>query len=123
MENKNSIVIFLDQVGRTVLGEVVSQDTTKEVLAVRNPAVVAVSQQQTGQLSLQILPLFFKEFLADKNEPTVWLYQKDKITTCKDVLLDFKLNAQYQQLFAPVPLQPQQQSGTVQPDVVKLFDD
>lgn len=122
METKNTIIIFLDQVGRTVLGEPVPNESTKEVLAIKNPAVVAVSQQQTGQLSLQILPLFFKEFLADKNESTTWLYQKDKITVCKDVLLDFKLNAQYQQLFSSVPV-PTTSSNQPQPDVVKLFDE
>ena len=42
-----------------------------------------------------------------------------KITQCKDVLFDFKLNAQYQQLFAPVA--PVQQPE--QPAVIKLFDD
>lgn len=119
MEEKK-LTIFLDQVGRTVIGEVLTKDSTEAVLSVKNPAVVAVSQQQTGQLSLQILPLFFKEFLADKNESTVWVYQKDKITLCKDVLLDFKLNAQYQQLFAPVPAAP---PVPAQPDVIKLFDE
>ena len=119
MEEKK-LTIFLDQVGRTVLGETEPSETTDAVLAVRNPAVVAVSQQQTGQLSLQILPLFFKEFLADKNDSTVWLYQKDKITLCKDVLLDFKLNAQYQQLFGAIPATPPPQA---QADVIKLFDE
>jgi len=118
MKQENNLITFLDAVGRTVLGELVIGDTTNTHLAVKNPAVVAVSQQQNG-LQLQILPLFFKEFLADKNESTIWLYNKDKITQCKDVLFDFKLNAQYQQLFAPVA--PVQQPE--QPAVIKLFDD
>lgn len=119
MKKENQIVTFLDQIGRTVIGEPVSAETTKDILAVKNPAVVAVSQQQNGQMSLQILPLFFKEFLADKNDSTVWYYKKDKITESKDMLFDFKLSAQYQQLFAPMPVQQPVQ----QPDVVKLFDD
>lgn len=118
MKQENNLTTFLDAVGRTVLGELVEGDSTATHLAIKNPAVVAVSQQQNG-LQLQILPLFFKEFLADKNESTTWLYNRDKITQCKDILFDFKLNAQYQQLFAPAA--PVQQPE--QPAVIKLFDD
>jgi hypothetical protein len=119
MKQENTLITFLDSVGRTVLGEKVEEKTTDKILAVKNPAVVAISPQPQGGLQLQILPLFFKEFLADKNESTVWLYQKNTLTMCEQILFDFKLNAQYQQLFAPIPVQPQGQS----PEVVKLFDD
>ena len=119
MKQEHKLITFLDSVGRTVLGERVDEKTTTDTLAVKNPAVVAISPQAQGGLQLQILPLFFKEFLADKNEATIWLYRKDKITMCEELLFDFKLNAQYQQLFAPVAVQPQ----SANTDVVKLFDD
>jgi hypothetical protein len=119
MKQEHKLVTFLDSVGRTVLGERIDEKTSDEILAIKNPAVVAISPQPQGGLQLQILPLFFKEFLADKNEATVWLYRKDSITQCEDMLFDFKLNAQYQQLFAPVAAQPQ----NAPTDVVKLFDD
>jgi hypothetical protein len=119
MKQENKLITFLDSVGRTVLGERVDEKTTEEILAVKNPAVVAISPQPQGGLQLQILPLFFKEFLADKNEATVWHYHKNSITVCEELLFDFKLNAQYQQLFAPVTVQPQNAPA----DVVKLFDD
>lgn len=119
MKQEHKLVTFLDSVGRTVLGERIDEKASDEILAIKNPAVVAISPQPQGGLQLQILPLFFKEFLADKNEATVWLYRKDSITQCEDMLFDFKLNAQYQQLFAPVAAQPQ----GVPADVVKLFDD
>ena len=61
------LVVFLDTIGRTVLGERVDEKTTDIVLTIKNPAVVQVMpNQQTGQLALQILPLFFKEFLAEE---------------------------------------------------------
>jgi len=122
MEKNNTLSIFLDQVGRTVIGEILTDESTDTILAVKNPAVVAVAQQQTGQISLQILPLFFKEFLADKSDSTVWYYKKENIVPCKTMLLDFKLNAQYQQLFTNIQ-QPQQPATPPQTDVVKLFDD
>ena len=123
MNNETKLIVFFDSVGRTVLGEKIDNESTDDVLAIKNPAVVHIMpNQQTGQLSLQILPLFFKEFLADKNEPTVWFYNKKNITLSKDITFDFKLTAQYQQLFTasgPVSQTP----PTQQTEVVKLFDE
>lgn len=120
---ENKIVVFFDSVGRTILGEKLEDKTTKEVLTIKNPAVVHIMpNQQTGQLQLQILPLFFKEFLADKDTGTVWNYSRNNITEAVDVTFDFKLEAQYRQIFAagPAPA-PQQPQGS--PEVIKLFDD
>jgi hypothetical protein len=122
-ENQNKIVVFFDTVGRTILGEKLEDKTTDKVLSIKNPAVVHIMpNQQTGQLQLQILPLFFKEFLADKDTGTVWNYNRENITEAVDVTFDFKLEAQYRQIFAsgpaPAPQQPQGQS-----EVIKLFDE
>lgn len=123
---ENKIVVFFDTVGRTILGERLEDKTTDKVLAIKNPAVVHIMpNQQTGQLQLQILPLFFKEFLADKDTGTVWNYNRANITEAVDVVFDFKLEGQYRQIFnpqpmpSPVPQQPQGNSG----DVIKLFDE
>jgi hypothetical protein len=123
--NKNPFVVFFDSVGRTVLGERIDAETTDTVLTIKNPAVVHIlPNQQTGQLQLQILPLFFKEFLADKNDSTVWKYNRHNITECTEIAFDFKLQVQYQQLFAPAPAQGAQATQPTQgPDVVKLFDE
>lgn len=119
-ETTNKIVVFFDSVGRTILGERVDANTTDKVLSIKNPAVVHIMpNQQTGQLQLQILPLFFREFLADKSEPTVWNYNRTLITEAQDVAFDFKLEAQYQQIFNPSPIITPKGSG----DVVRLFDE
>ena len=120
---ENKIVVFFDSVGRTILGEKLEDKSSDKVLTIKNPAVVHIMpNQQTGQLQLQILPLFFKEFLADKNEGTVWNYNRANITEAVDVTFDFKLEAQYRQIFAagPAPA-PQQPQGS--PEVIKLFDE
>jgi hypothetical protein len=120
-ETQNQIVVFFDSVGRTILGERVDANTTDAVLSVKNPAVVHIMpNQQTGQLQLQILPLFFREFLADKTEPTVWNYNRSLITEAQDVAFDFKLQAQYQQIFNPSPIITPANAGG---DVVRLFDE
>jgi hypothetical protein len=120
---QNKIAVFFDSVGRTILGEKIEADTTDKVLAIKNPAVVHIMpNQQTGQLQLQILPLFFKEFLAEKDAGTLWKYNRENITEAVDVTFDFKLEAQYRQIFAsgPAPA-PQQPQGS--PEVIKLFDE
>lgn len=121
---ENKIVVFFDTVGRTILGEKIDAETNEKVLVIKNPAVVHIMpNQQTGQLQLQILPLFFKEFLAEKDAGTLWKYNRENITEAVDVTFDFKLEAQYRQIFAagPVPA-PQQPQGS-QGDVIKLFDE
>jgi len=123
-ETENKIVVFFDQVGRTILGERVESETNDSVLTIKNPAVVHIMpNQQTGQLQLQILPLFFKEFLADKDSGTIWKYNRKNITEAVDVTFDFKLEAQYKQIFSNIilPSAPQQSQGA--PEVVKLFDE
>ena len=123
MSEENKLVVFFDTVGRTILGERVASETTEEILTIKNPAVVHIlPNQQTGQLQLQILPLFFKVFLADKSEPTVWQYKRELITESKDLVLDFKVQGQYQQIFSNIVL-PTSQTAGGKPDVIKLFDE
>ena len=122
-ENQNKIVVFFDSVGRTILGEKLEERTTKDILSIKNPAVVHIMpNQQTGQLQLQILPLFFKEFLAEKDSGTVWNYNRANITEAVDVVFDFKLEAQYRQIFANLPA-PAPQQPQASPEVIKLFDE
>jgi hypothetical protein len=122
----NNIKVFFDTVGRIIIGEEVTTSSNDETIAIKNPAVVhIVPNTQTGQLSLQILPLFFKEFLADKNESTVWLYNRKNITPSVDFALDFKFIAQYTNIFTGVSDTPAQPTAPAQPssDVIKLFDE
>jgi len=123
MENKeNKIVTFFDTIGRLIIGEKTEQTDTQ--LVIKNPAVVHIQPNpQSGQLSLQILPLFFREFLADKSESTTWRYNRELITECDEIVFDYKLQAQYQQLFAPQPQQAPAQPTQNNPEVIKLFDE
>jgi hypothetical protein len=125
----NKLIVFFDSVGRTILGERVDAESNDKTLAIKNPAVVHIMPNpQSGQLQIQILPLFFKEFLADKNDYTLWRYQKHQITESNDITFDFKLQAQYQQLFSNIILPnagntPAGDSSNSKNDVIKLFDE
>ncbi len=108
--NTKDLVVFLDTIGRTIIAERTGE--TEAELNVENPAVVNIVPQQavdpaTGQptqrMALQLFPLFFREFLAAKDEPVRFTYKKDNITMSDgDIRLDFKVGIQYEQLFAVV---------------------
>jgi len=125
MNETNTLVTFLDTIGRTIIAEPVTELTNEKTFAVKNPAVIqCLPNPSNGQLALQVLPLFFKEFQADKAEGTTWYYQRNLITESAQFAFDFKLQAQYQQLFAAVPApQPQSQAPNGDTPVVKLFED
>jgi len=155
--NDKELIVFLDMIGRTVIAKRLEE--TETVLTVENPVVVNIIPQQvadpnTGQqiqrMALQLFPLFFKEFLAAKDEPISFNYNKANITMSNgDIALDFKVGIQYEQLFAavgemtvqPAPQAPQAPQAAPQapqaapqapqapqaapqaPEKIKLFDD
>ncbi len=116
METKNNkLTVFLDNVGRTIIGNVVTE--TEQHLVIENPALVHIQPNvQTSQLQLQILPLFFKEFQSNKSDSTNWTFNKSSITTSSNIVFAEQFVAQYNQLFNIAPT-------TKSPEVVKLFDD
>ena len=121
------LTTFLDSLGRTIIAEAVSDLTTETHLAVKNPVIVhIVPVGNNGQMTVQLLPVFFREFLADKTEDTTWKYNRDTITESETVVFDFKLTAQYQQMFSKSNLIIPPGAGEVaapSQDVVKLFDE
>ena len=121
------IVTFLDAVGRTIIGEEVDSPKGKDFLGVKNPVIVhIVPNQQTNQMALQLFPLFFKEFQADKNEDTVWSYNKSTIVESTEITLDIKLQSQYNNMFSSIIVPD---SNIVTPaeakggKVIKMFED
>lgn len=112
------LTTFIDSVGRTILGEIVSSD--KGLLRVKNPVMINVVQQETGQLQVQLLPLFFAEFISpqSRSNGSVWIYNLSDVTV-GEVDLDSKLIDQYSRIFAGVQLAPPQQEESV----IKLFDE
>lgn len=125
--NKNLIVI-LDTIGRTILGESACCGGSCEnnLVKIKNPVILhIVPADNQGKMSVQLLPLFFREFLADKTGDVVFSYDASRVTKTDIDALDFRLQTQYAQLFNPQNTfgaeQPQaEQSGE---SVVKLFDE
>ena len=91
--------IFLDRVGRTIMGNAVDQ-TCDNILRIENPVVIIVGGDNTGKMSVQLFPLFFREFLADKNSDVHFNFNKSDITMSNIDAIDFRLQAQYTQMFS-----------------------
>jgi len=114
---KDQIVVFLDGIQRTIIATVVSDDAT--TLTVTKPVILNVSPTQDKKLQVQLYPLFFREFAANRDVFANWTYSKSNITT-SDGQLEANLLTQYTQMFLATPSVPATDANT---PVVKLFDE
>ena len=127
MENKNKLIVFVDNVGRNIYGELVTRE--EKYFWVKNPAIInIVPNANTGQLQVQVLPYFFGEFLKNKEEPkTVWKFSAKSVVEATELDLDEKLVSQYEKMFSNSKIiTPDRQvtpaaAGTAA-KVVKLFE-
>jgi hypothetical protein len=117
----SDIKVIINHVGQTVIGRQVKSD--KDTISLRDPAILHVVPNQTGQLQVQLIPLFFREFLAtNSKEGATFNFPLDKIVTT-DAELDARLTLQYERIVSGAPASvPQQKTGGESP-VIKLFDE
>lgn len=113
-----SLTTFLDPVGRTILGEINENLSNEKYLVITNPGIIDVQQTPNKQLTVQIVPLYFREFIGEKNKVTGtnWRYNRDRIVEGIDIDNDPRLVAQYNALFKPQPV-------ATAPTTVRLFDE
>ena len=116
--SETNLVTFIDHIGRTILATQVSVD--KSTLTVKNPAIIHVQPTPQGQLNVQTIPLFFREFVGPKSKEagTVWKFNLANIVLGEDIDNDSRLVDQYHKLFA-APVATSQQNEKV----IKLFDE
>lgn len=127
MSMNKKLIVFVDNVGRNIYGELV--DSQEKWIWVKNPAIInIVPNPSSGQLQVQVLPYFFGEFLKNKEEPkTVWKFSAKTIVEATDIDLDEKLVNQYERMFSNSKIiTPEKQitpaaQGTAA-KVVKLFE-
>lgn len=119
-----ALTVILDPVGRTILGQTVTTDDATKI-HIKNPVVLhVIPADNQGKMSVQLLPLFFREFLGDKTGDVTVSYETSRVTTTDIDALDFRLQAQYTQMFSGAnafvaPSSPEQESA---PQVINLFD-
>ena len=119
----NNINAFVDSVGRVLVGEVL--DSTADNLKVKEPAVVNVQvNQESGQISVQLLPFIFREFVKTdvRDKGVEWDFPKNTVVTSENLELEESIKQQYKNIFNQPVATPEGQK-TEEPEVVKLFDD
>jgi hypothetical protein len=111
-------ITFIDSMARTIIGGEVSRTATQVV--VKNPAMINVAQAQNGQLQVQLIPLFFAEFISEsaRANGTQWSYNLSNITE-GEVDVDARLLEQYNRVFTAATAQ----SVIPETPVIKLFDE
>jgi len=124
MSEKNHTV-FVDSIGRAILGEVA--EGPADQVCVKKPVIIHVQpNQQTGQIAVQLIPYFFKEFNSTEDD-TVWKFPVSSVVVSDGLTLNDQLINQYTTIVnAPAaPAAPDAPPAGAQnePGVVKLFDD
>jgi len=124
MSNNQQITVFHDLVGRTIVG--VLKAKTNGNLEVENPVILNVVPGEGGKMTVQLFPLFFREFLADKSEKVSFTFNEGNYTETNISALDYRLVAQYNQMFSTeASLATAEDSGS-KPEsdtVVNLFEE
>jgi hypothetical protein len=112
---KEKHIVIQDQIGRTIMGVVASEDSN--TISINNPVIIHVQPEPSGQLQVQTFPLFFFEFInKESREKNIWTYTKSNIAIA-DVELDERIVSQYQKINTPQDA-PSQNS----PKVISIND-
>ena len=126
----NKVTSFVDSVGRVIVGRAVDEKTTAEKLAISNPSVVNINvNQESGQISVQLLPYIFREFIAAEKrfEKNIWFFNTNQVTIGEDIELDDSVVQQYISIFetppAEQPAQAEVTGVTTEQESVELFDE
>lgn len=119
---EQQIITFVDHIGRTLIGLYQGDTEDKNSFLVKNPAIIHVQPTPNGQLNVQTIPLYFREFVGEKNkiEGTTWKFHYSSVVLGTNVENDSRLIEQYHKLFTSTAASTVQES---QDKVVKLFDE
>ena len=119
------LIAIVDSVGRVILGRHDQAGSNKNVTNLKNPAVVNIQvNQESGQISVQLIPYIFREFVSEsqRDEGVTWSFQKNNITTSPDLALEDSIVEQYARIFeTPTEAATPVEDAEVEP--VELFDD
>jgi hypothetical protein len=111
--SQDKLIVYLDNIQRTIIATVVDED--KNTLTVTKPCILNVTPTPDKKLQVQLYPVFFREFTANRDVFANWTYAKSSIVT-SNVELESNLVLQYTQMFTTAAV-------NANTPVVKLFDD
>jgi hypothetical protein len=110
--NSDQPIVFLDNIQRTIVATLVSDD--KNSITITKPAILNVTPSQDKKLQVQLYPLMFREFFVDRDVFPTWTYSKSQIALTDNMNLEPNLVAQYVEMFKIVKNEPA--------PTIKLFD-
>ncbi len=117
-------ITFIDQVGRNILG-VKSDHQSSGKLTIDNPVMIVV-QPVNGQLQIQLVPLFFAEFIkytdSSKRKYT-FEYAESTVAIGINFDIDEKIISQYDRIINGTFNAVVASQTTEEPKVIKLFND
>ena len=120
------LVAIVDSVGRVILGRHDTQGSTKTTTAIKNPAVVNIQvDQQSGQISVQLIPFIFREFVkADlRSKGVTWSFNSTNIVTSSDLVLEDNIVDQYEKIFEVPEVEHSPEIEAVEAEPVEVFED
>lgn len=122
--------VIVDAAGRTILGE--HEKETKDNIVLKNPATLFIQpNQQTGQLAVQLIPFFFREFVEESERPEglSWTFHKSSTCYTDKFKLDERLYSQYEKMMTkeansnPATVEEFEGAAAKRAKEVKLFDE
>ena len=125
-----SYFTFIDSVGRNVLGVIEGSSIGSAVLpgntiTVKNPVMIAV-QPNNGQLQIQLVPLFFAEFIkpnGEDNRNYKFVFNLTSISYGVGFEVDEKIIAQYEKIVSATFNASNEPPAVEEPKTVKLFSE
>ena len=99
----NDYITFLDNLNRTILGQIVSMDGT--TVSIKNPAIIDVYSVDNGnggtKFNVNMVPVIFREMLNNVNDDIIIDYKLSNIAFTR-VTLNSNLIQSYNGLFVKV---------------------
>jgi hypothetical protein len=128
-------ILYTDTLGRLLIGK--EHSRKESIISIKNPAIIHAIHKEGGGLQITVIPIVFREFLADKDEPIIFDYTETSINIAQNPILDARIMAQYEQMYAPlkdviqIPKVPQSNPANAatsnvaqnKPNIIKLFDE
>lgn len=112
-------LIVIETASKTIIGELI--DKNDNAVHLKNPAALFIQPSNSGQLSVQLFPLFFGELIetSEREKGTTWVFNTAGCGVSESIALDSKLVEQYTRIFNTSKIITPPDSSKV----IKLFDD
>ena len=110
---KDGLVVFTDAIGHIAVATYIDGDDNTVV--VKNPmwiGLVPIPNEQ--RFRIETPQWFFRDFLADHNEDTVWHLSRQSYSFMESRVLSMDIATHYLRSFAPMAGEPVSKNGVIE---------